>query len=1219
MSTATFDRFSELPRDDKYAIDELCTRFEDAWQSGQAPRLETFLEGTSATGRAALLGELLAIELEYRRKLGERPGVEEYARRFTGYGPIVRQVFVESPETTPADDGRTESSTRDRRVGGDDGLPHVPGYEVVARIGQGGMGVVYKARDAKLKRLVALKMVLAADFARPVQMTRFLIEGEMLARLHHPNIVQVHEVGQYENKPFLVLEYVEGGTLAEALVERMAAPREAAELVERLARAVHYAHLQGVIHRDLKPANVLLPRAASAAGLAGLEPKLADFGLARSLDRTQVLTESGVVAGTPSYMAPELALGDKPPGPAVDVYALGALLYEMLAGRPPFLADTPLATLRAALETEPARPSLARPGLSPDLETICLKCLEKEPARRYPSAEALAEDLSCWLAGKPITARPVHTIERLWKWSRRRPALASLATVLAVVIVGVSLGSALAARNFKLERDKALQATADAKRREQAERWERYRANILSATGALQLNQAGTAEEALEGAPREHRNWEWFHLRSQLDRASEVLPAYRLPSINRWEVPVSADGRQVLFCDDSVRRLHLWDLAAGSETATLPVADTVDSLAGRGDGGQFAIAWTRGGARLWQPGLRPATLDLGPAPHIVCDFQYSPDGRRLLSRACSGGSDTSGKYWLWDTATGRQVAVIGSPATPCLAACFSPDSRRLAAGRGHELWLWDAATGRALTLLGRARHDVVRVAFSPDGRLLASRSDEETSVHVWDVSVGPIREVALLAGHTVPAKVLAFSPDGARLATGGEFPDNSVRLWDPSTGKLIRQLTGHRNFIEKLVFRSDGHRLASFSRFDHTGRLWDGQTGQAVALLRGHTGTVTHVAFNPDGSRCVTSSMDHTLRLWNAENGELVTVLRGHGGEVMGFAFAAGGQRLVSASTDRTHRVWDLDFLEHSVGLRGHGRDVYDVAFRPDGRQIASCSWDQTARLWDLGTGRHTAALPLGHNGSGCAFSPDGRQLATITMDNRLALWDVATATKTHESILGRHEFWSVPHRPAYNRSGTLLATPTDKGRIALWDPRKARILAVLQGSDTFFTDLTFDREGARLCAGGNDGRIHVWDVATRRPIGAFSSQRPAVYRLALSPDGRQLAFGCLDQTVRLCDMESLGESAALRCDSNPYGLAFLPDGTRLAIGCADNVIRLWDVTRVQKIAELHGHEAFVHALAFSPDGSRLASASGDATIGLWDTLTPAKRKERQALHDPQR
>jgi eukaryotic-like serine/threonine-protein kinase len=400
-------------------VNAVCNQFERAWKAGQRPGIEEYLGDTPEPARSALLRELIALEIACRRRVGETPRVEDYKARFPLLSLPLASTSADQPAARP--DLVVETVVD---------LPEVPGHEILGVLGRGGMGVVYKARQLSLNRTVAVKKILAGAYASPAELARFRHEAEAAACLQHPNIVQIHEVGEQDGRPYLVLEYVDGGSLAEQLAGTPQPARAAAQLVETLARAMHDAHQHGIVHRDLKPANVLL----AADGT----PKITDFGLAKRLDGGPGLTASGAIVGTPSYMAPEQAAGKgKEVGPAADVYALGGVLYECLTGRPPFKAQTPLDTVLQVLADEPVPPARLQPKVPRDLETICLKCLEKQPHKRYDSARDLAEDLRRFQAGEPIRARPAGTLEQLVKWVKRRPLAATLwAVSLAVVLAG---------------------------------------------------------------------------------------------------------------------------------------------------------------------------------------------------------------------------------------------------------------------------------------------------------------------------------------------------------------------------------------------------------------------------------------------------------------------------------------------------------------------------------------------------------------------------------------------------------------------------------------------------------------------------------------------------------------------------------------------------------------------------------------------------------------
>jgi tRNA A-37 threonylcarbamoyl transferase component Bud32/tetratricopeptide (TPR) repeat protein len=410
------------------------------WQRGDRVPVEAYLQlhPTLRTDPHAVV-DLIWGEVILRRRRGESPQLEEYLQRFEQWGAAIRERFglevaaedlARTPVTSVAP-FRLTVNGGDTSPGDAESLPDVPGYEVLAEVGRGGMGIVYKARQTELRRLVALKMILSGPRAGSTARTRFRTEAEAVGRLNHPNIVQIYEVGDYAGQPFLSLEYVGGGSLEAKTRDAAPTGAEAAALVETLARAVDHAHRHGILHRDLKPANVLLTDEGA--------PKVADFGLAKLLDAAPGPTPTEALVGTPSYMSPEQAAGNpRAIGPAADVYSPGAILYELLTRRPPIQGNSLLDTLERVRTEEPVRPRRLRSGISRDLEVICLKCLEKEPGKRYATARDLADDLRCFLDGRPVLARPISPWRRLWRTARRRPQLvARVAGAIAVLCLAV--------------------------------------------------------------------------------------------------------------------------------------------------------------------------------------------------------------------------------------------------------------------------------------------------------------------------------------------------------------------------------------------------------------------------------------------------------------------------------------------------------------------------------------------------------------------------------------------------------------------------------------------------------------------------------------------------------------------------------------------------------------------------------------------------------------
>ena len=1093
-------------------------------------------------------------------------------------------------------------------------LPIIPGCEVLELLGRGGMGVVYRARQLTLGRQVALKMIQTS--ADSQYAARLRAEASALARLQHPNIVQIHELGEHEGRPFLLLEYVDGGTLRQ-LCGKPLDPRAAARLVLTLADAIHSAHQQGITHRDLKPANVLLTR-------DGL-PKISDFGLAR-LDAlpdeggaiAAALTSSNQLLGTPQYMAPEQAdrrLGQI--GPAADVYALGVILYELLTGRPPFDGPAALDIVRRMLGEEALSPSRLQPGVPRDLVTICLHCLEKEPRKRYASALDLREDLGCFLAGEPIRARRLSAAGQLVRWCRRHGlAAASLAAVAAIFLTAFSL---VTWSYFRAEdaRKKEVKEREQAQENERAERWQRYRSNIAAAAAALQLQNSGSAGSALQDAPEEHRNWEWQYFHSQLDGASLVLA---VPGAKVAALAVSPSGKQVAVCSVDRNDAYLYNLATGSLEAVLRGHSApATSVVYRPDGKQVATASNDQTIRLWEPatGRQTALLkaEVGPSGlERIPVVAYNSDGSRIASYPSQNGG--AGLSRLWDATTGKQIAVLAKwqKASPtgfnssATRLAFRPDGKRVIVGWGESVHLCDAVTGRRLAVLGPRPKMVHLVAYSPDGKRIASAQAQEGSsaIHLWDGESG--KEIAVLPVPYLSA--ILFSADGSRLVSGSNYPDNSARIWDAATGRLLAKLAGHKNAIWGTAFSPDGTRIVTAST-DQTARLWDGHTGTLLAVLGGHTGGVVDVLFSPDGLRVVTASEDATLRLWNGRTGESIGVLRGHGDRcAIAPVFTPDGSRLVSASDDGTMRVWDISLVERNGILRGHESYVYDVAFSPGGEQVASAAWDGTARLWDATTGRPAGVLkhstPIVTLGG---YSPDGRQLATIEQRGRLALWDLASQRVTRAWQVSAPGF---EPRVSWDPAGSLLAAGSAEGPVRLWDVATGNQVARLDGHDHRSTDVAFSLDRSLLASTGADGTVRLWDVASHASVAVLRGHTDTVWRVAFSADGKLLASVSSDNSIRLWDVKARASLAVIPMGSTVYGLAFSPDGTRLAAGCRDSTVRLIDVASRQQVAELHGHSDYVHAVAWSPDGTRLASASGDFTVRVWDSLSAQERARRE-------
>jgi WD40 repeat protein len=1093
---------------------------------GQRARVEAYLDAfpTVANDPEQAL-DLIFAEYLLREEQGERPGLEEFLGRFPHHARELKlqldlhaaiethpDPHVDAPEPTAltGDDGDP--------IAAPDDLPAIPGYEVLGVVGRGGMGIVYRAWQRGLNRLVAIKMVHAGAQAGPAVRARFRVEAEAAARLRHPHIVQVHDVGQHAGAPFLVLELVEGQTLAKQIAGTPQPDAWAAELVETLSRATHAAHEEGVVHRDLTPSNILI----SAEGM----PKITDFGLAKLLvGAGDLRTATGELLGTPSYMAPEQADGRHATiGPAADVYALGAILYELLTGRPPFKAESPLETLRQVALVEPVSPSRLRPRLPRDLETIVLKCVRKDPARRYARALELAEDLRRYREGRPIRARRGGSFERAWRWCRRNPGLAAVSLIAAAAVLSLAVAAPLATWTFRDQRDRIAHDLALMRLSEARER----RARL---DGRLQLFEA--LDERARAQRRGRHVGQRFDSLEAIRQAVAIARELKLP-------PERLDPLR----DEMIACLAVPDLRPDPGSRIIPRPAEAEAFAFDPGLTRLAFAFRDGTIsvrRLADDG--EVARFLAPGDNGFGVFAFSPDGR-YLAAARGPGEALS----VWDV--DRREAVVTDPGPVHDRARFSPDSRRIALARASaEVVVYDLTTGRPVRRWRVPSPGTL--SFRPDGARLAVLSSEKgNACRILETETGRlVREIALNAR----GSGVQWSPDGSTLTT--PCGNRMIYLWDAGTGALKATLRGHAHGGLGSTFHPTGTLLAS-NGWEGRLVLWDPVLGHPWLDLPG----ATNHLFGRDGRIVV--SFEHRLTTYRVDPAlEYRTFApAGHEAHEYGEVAIRSDGRVLALGTNRGVALWDLARVRELAFLPIG--DAQSVLFEASGDLLTggtSGVWrwpvrlDPDRREFGLGPPRR---LPLPAGIEQIAEDRSGRVVALAGLD----FAHVSTPERTFRvgPLVGVKSV-------AVSPDGEYLATGCHgSDGVRVWRLRDSAPLAHRQL--TGFVGVAFSPDGRWLLTMLPPCR--VWEVGTWREVWRFNGRGRC-----FSPDGRLVVVSDPGKVLHLLEAATGRTLARLTSPdlSEAWSARFSPDASWLAVSTRDGpAVHVWDLRAIRcHLAEL--------------------------------------------------
>lgn len=1110
---------------------------------------------------------------------------------------------------------------------------HFSGYELLEEIARGGMGVVYKARQTRLDRVVAVKMILAGEFASADGVRRFMIEAQAAANLDHPHIVPIFEVGECAGRHFYSMGYVEGESLARKVTRGPLPSREAAELVRKVALAIDYAHRRGLIHRDIKPQNVLLDSTG--------EPRVTDFGLAKRVQNDSELTSTGQILGTPSYMPPEQARGDVSAiGTLADVYSLGALLYCLLTGRPPFQTSSVMETLKQVLEADPVPPRQLNPHIPRDLETIVLKCLEKSPVRRFGTARMLAEEIDRFLNGQPIHARPVGRPERAWRWCRRNPIVAltsSVATTLLLAVATVSTVAYFREADLRQEVQAKERATSNALMAESTAKRAALRASTAErAASQIATTQAGLAKAKSHELARTLYNADL----NRIEHYAQSSNVERIDALLRRHIPKSADEEDLRGFE-----WYYWWRFAHQQRAALHLPKPAEKVAISPDGTTIVAACEGGEAYLFDMATRQRRAEILKIPgQHWSTLQFANDGRLL-------GAGWQGDRRAWDLQTGylsliHDVETTDSGGMVRWPTLYSPDGREVLTFvfGGMSGMQWQPLTGGSPIALSELSCGLYIYpgagTNSPYGRYLKTFSHHQTTSLTTDegqLAHNLVMPKVALDEYGVPVFGMTYSPNGQWCAGGTR--DGRVHIYRMDTKSLVRSLAAHEGIVWCVSFSPDGRLLATAGA-DGEVQLWDVDTGSRLARCRGHQGAVRALTFI-DSTICASGGEDGQIILWETPDGLKIGDLRGHAGRIQ--SLAASGQRLVSSGIDRSVRVWEIGDSVNSFTPPADGYATHLIASADERLLFIPAIQGGGVHILDAKTGRYRGRIAVRDVADAdVALSPDGNTIAAATFRS-LTFWKLNDLRPDGEIVPPKHSPNCQFDKVAWSPDGRLIAVGARASNVRTFPPKLSQlaktetsVIHIYRAGDRQLLRnisfpgapadrILFSPQGDRvtvITTGATDakenrtvsGQVLQFDVETGTNVASYPEKNSdAVFSAAAaSPDGQWLALASNTPTRQalLLRAASLQEHVVIAASHPTTGLYFSADSQRLTIsgGLQAQESTLWDVATQTVIAT----SPVVHsanALGYGQQRSLLIDR-GKTLVAMSGNISPIYRQD---------